>query len=59
MASRGMGAIRPSKVPKGIKKHRRDNTDFTEYAAGGKVKKKVAYCDACDRTANKCICGNY
>lgn len=37
MASRGMGAIRPSKMPKGIKKQRRDNTDFTEYAKGGKV----------------------
>lgn len=37
MASRGMGAIRPSKMPKGVKKQRRDNTDFTEYAKGGKV----------------------
>ena len=37
MASRGMGAIRPSKMPKGVKKPRRDNTDFTEYAEGGKV----------------------
>lgn len=36
-ASRGMGAIAPSKMPKGVKKPRRDNTDFTEYAAGGKV----------------------
>ena len=32
MASRGMGAIR-----KGVVKKRRDNTDFTEYAAGGIV----------------------
>jgi len=32
-----MGAIAPSKMPKGVKKPRRDNTDFTEYAAGGKV----------------------
>jgi hypothetical protein len=36
MASRGMGAIR-----KGVVKKRRDNTDFTEFAAGGKVKSKV------------------
>jgi hypothetical protein len=32
-----MGAIAPSKMPKGVKKPRRDNTDFTEYAEGGKV----------------------
>ena len=37
MASRGMGAIAPSKMPKGTKKARRDNTDFTQYAKGGKV----------------------
>jgi hypothetical protein len=37
MASRGMGAINPSKMPTGKKKSRRDETDFTEYAAGGKV----------------------
>ena len=35
--SRGMGAISPSKMPNGKKKARRDNTDFTEYAEGGKV----------------------
>jgi hypothetical protein len=35
--SRGMGAIEPSKMPKGVKKPRRDNTDFTQYAEGGKV----------------------
>ena len=39
--SRGMGAILPSKMPGGVKKARRDNTDFTEYAEGGKVKSKV------------------
>jgi hypothetical protein len=32
-----MGAIEPSKMPKGVKKARRDDTDFTEYAEGGKV----------------------
>jgi hypothetical protein len=37
MASRGMGAIAPSKMPKGKVKPRRDNTDFTEYAKGGEV----------------------
>jgi hypothetical protein len=38
MASRGMGDIDPSKMPKeGVKKARRDDTDFTQYAEGGKV----------------------
>jgi hypothetical protein len=37
MASRGMGAIRPSKMPGAKKKARRDDTDFTQYAEGGKV----------------------
>ena len=37
MASRGMGAISPSKMPSGVRKARRDNTDFTEYAKGGEV----------------------
>ena len=32
-----MGDIAPSKMPKGVKKPRRDNTDFTQYAEGGKV----------------------
>ena len=36
-SSRGMGDIAPSKMPKGVKKARRDNTDFTEFAKGGKV----------------------
>ena len=35
--SRGMGAIAPSKMPKGVRKARRDDTDFTQYAEGGKV----------------------
>ena len=35
--SRGMGAIAPSKMPSGVKKPRRDNTDFTQFAEGGKV----------------------
>ena len=36
-----MGAISPSKMPKGAKKARRDDTDFTQYAEGGEVKSKV------------------
>jgi hypothetical protein len=32
-----MGAISPSKMPKGKRKARRDNTDFTQYAEGGPV----------------------
>ena len=36
-ASRGMGAIAPSKMPTGVKRARRDDTDFTEYAKGGEV----------------------
>jgi hypothetical protein len=35
--SRGMGAVMPSKMPGAKKKARRDDTDFTEYAEGGKV----------------------
>ena len=38
MPSRGMGAVAPSKMPKGVKKARRDNTDFTQFKTGGKVK---------------------
>ena len=37
MASRGMGDIRPSKMPGAKKVARRDDTDFTQYAEGGKV----------------------
>jgi hypothetical protein len=37
MASRGMGAIRPSKMPCAKTKARRDDTDFTQYAEGGPV----------------------
>jgi hypothetical protein len=32
-----MGDINPSKMPDGKKKVRRDNTDFTQFAEGGKV----------------------
>ena len=37
MASRGMGDIAASKMPGAKKKARRDDTDFTQYAKGGKV----------------------
>jgi hypothetical protein len=32
-----MGDINPSKMPNAKRKARRDDTDFTEYAKGGKV----------------------
>ena len=40
MASRGMGCMNPSKMPSGKRKARRDDTDFEEYAKGGKAKAK-------------------
>lgn len=39
MASRGMGAINPAKIPKPVRKQRRDDTSFLQYAEGGKVSK--------------------
>ena len=39
--SRGMGAIMPTKMPEAKKKARKDDTDFTQYKEGGKVKSKV------------------
>ena len=36
-ASRGMGAILPSKMPKAKKAKRKDGDEFTVYAEGGKV----------------------
>ena len=35
--SRGMGAIMPSKMGKGVKKTRKDGANFTQYKDGGKV----------------------
>lgn len=35
--SRGMGDIMSSKMPSGVRKKRRDDTDFTQYAEGGQV----------------------
>ena len=43
IASRGMGAISPSKMPKGKKKARRDSTDFTQYKEGGTVNEAGNY----------------
>jgi len=37
MPSRGMGAVAPSKMPKGKKTVRRDDTDFTQFKKGGTV----------------------
>lgn len=34
-----MGAINPSKMPGPKRKQRRDDTDFNQYAEGGKVSK--------------------
>jgi len=39
MSSRGMGAVNPAKMPSAKKVARRDDTDFTQYAKGGRVKK--------------------
>jgi hypothetical protein len=37
LKSRGMGIINPSKMPGPKLKSRRDDTDFIQYAEGGKV----------------------
>jgi len=39
--SRGMGAIRPSKMPGGKTATRKDGDEFTMYKEGGKVKSRV------------------
>ena len=41
--SRGMGAIMPDKMPKGKKKARKDDTDFTQFKEGGKVNEAGNY----------------
>ena len=45
LASRGMGAIMPSKMPKGVRKSRRDDTDFKQYAKGGVTAKYMKFSD--------------
>jgi len=40
-ASRGMGAIMPSKMPKGKTMRRKDGDKFQMFAEGGEVKSKV------------------
>jgi len=37
MASRGMGAMSPNKMPKGARKARKDDTDFTQFDEGSEV----------------------
>ena len=41
--SRGMGAMMPDKMPKGKKKARKDDTDFTQFKEGGTVNKAGNY----------------
>jgi hypothetical protein len=55
--SRGMGDIAPSKMPKGKKKARRDNTDFTQYANGGKVASKAKSKSKFAKLAKKLMLG--
>lgn len=58
--SRGMGIMNPDKMPgtKGKTIVRKDKPQFVkEYKKGGKVKKAIGYCDACDRTVDQCVCG--
>ena len=43
ISSRGMGAVLPSKMPKGKRKARRDDTDFMQYAEGGTVNEAGNY----------------
>ena len=43
IASRGMGAINPSKMPGAKKKQRRDDTAFYEYKEGGRVNEAGNY----------------
>ena len=40
-ASRGMGAIMPSKMPGAKKAKRKDGDEFTMFAKGGGVSKKI------------------
>jgi hypothetical protein len=48
MASRGMGAINPSKVPKGKTRHRKDGDEFQVYAGGGMTGPKLRNVDSAD-----------
>ena len=56
-ASRGMGDINPSKMPKGKVKARRDDTDFTQYAKGGEVWDKDRPKDAAAATGRATLRG--
>jgi hypothetical protein len=41
LPSRGMGAVRPSKMPKAKLGRRKDGDKFTQFKDGGKVKSRV------------------
>ena len=41
MPSRGMGAVRPSEMPKAKVGKKKDGDKFTQYKEGGKVKSRV------------------
>jgi len=41
LPSRGMGAVRPSKMPKAKTGRRKDGDKFTQFKEGGKVKSRV------------------
>ena len=41
IASRGMGAIRASKMPKPVTARRKDGDKFTKFQEGGEVKSRV------------------
>ena len=43
LASRGMGAIAPSKMPTAKRKARRDNTAFKQFKEGGSVNEAGNY----------------
>jgi hypothetical protein len=57
MASRGMGAVNPSKMPKGQKTARRDDTDFTEFKKGGLAKQAATSMKAAGKKPKKMASG--
>ena len=48
-----MGAMSPSKMPSGTRKARRDDTDFTQYAEGGKVNAATTKAKRAGKAAGK------
>jgi hypothetical protein len=57
MASRGMGAINPSKVPKGKTRHRKDGDEFQVYAGGGMAGPKLRNVSSADNPSG--LAGRY